>query len=57
VIRDAANSILDQTTVMSEAYGEAINILTELDRCQWAWREENGEKTWFRLVPDVRDDA
>ena len=57
MIRDAANSILDQTTVMSEAYGEAINILTELDRCQWAWREENGEKTWFRLVPDVRDDA
>ncbi len=28
------------------------SMLRELNSCQRAWREINGEKVWYRLVPD-----
>lgn len=27
-------------------------VLRSLEACQWAWKEIEGEKAWFRLVPD-----
>lgn len=27
-------------------------MLADLDDCQRAWIERDGEKTWYRLVPD-----
>lgn len=58
MIRDAANSILNASPSASMQFGEAINILTELDQAQWAYRNQaDGSVKWFRMVEDTRHDA